>query len=214
MGPYKLSTIEVDPRRKLGRYVSLAENPIYYYGALQYCGGSFYRAALGYETLWDVETEAKLMLCLDYLMSKHELAGHYYIEEIKCNGTMTMHGLPWKRGIMPEHFQFHLLYPFKLNWGESITARVNLLDKPNHVDLERANGEVFSITLMRYLDYVNKGTFSLKKGKLKNEQKYPKGPASGYKGSKRPSLSVVGGTRCKDPVRKTAVKLPPLRKIF
>lgn len=149
LGKHRPIAIELD-REGLGKYREYAENPIYYRNCLQYMGGELYRAILGYETIWDKQAEADLMLALDYVLTDFRERELYYIEEMEIVRDFKMHGIKWVKSVPPKELDFNLQWPFDLKRGEKVTVRVNLLDRPNHVDIERGNGEVFTIQFLRY----------------------------------------------------------------
>ncbi len=199
---YKPMAIELDGAG-LGRYRDLADNPIYYYNAIQYAGGGFYRAALGYEVIWDRKAEGVLDLCLDYVLTKVDRDNAYYLDELEIAKDVQLHGVIWPRGVAPQNLSFAIQWPLDLTAGEKLTVRVNLLDKPHHVDLERSNGEVFTISFLRYQNYLSMGMFK-KKGRRRNER--AKAPAISIKGRTGPRLSLVGGSRKEKP----AITLPDI----
>lgn len=195
----------------LGKYRHLANNQIYYYNVLQHMGGDFYRRVLGYEVLWDLQVERKMMLCLDYYMLKKSESREYYLEELKVNKTTRIHGIRWPRGIAPQTNRFDLQWPFDLKEGESITARINLLDKPHHVDLERSNGEVFTIQYLRYKNYLI--DIFRRKQRYETPSNKPRFGTSEKKGSKRAirGFNLVKQFRDKNSFRKVFKKLSNLR---
>lgn len=162
LGRFRPMALEQDAEG-LFKYKTLADNPIYYQNAIQYCGGELYRTILGYELIWDQNAERTLMLCLDFFCADLENRGLYWLEEIKVIKTQKIHGVSWPRGIAPQELRFDLMWAYGLKEGESLTARVNLVDKPNHVDLERASGEVFTIPYIRYENYITNNLFKRKK---------------------------------------------------
>ncbi len=204
-------SVELD-ESGLGRYRDLSLNPIYYYNAITFCGSSFYRKALGYEVIWDKKAEATLVNCLDYLLHKYEEDGDYYFEELKVKQDTRMHGEVWPRGLPPKTLTFAQQWPFELKRGETLTARINLLDKPYHVDLERSTGEVFSIHYPRYAIFRNK--LCKVKGNARRESNKwrSKPPTNGPQGRKREGLSLVKQLSHEDPIKTIPNKLSSLRQ--
>jgi len=211
LGRYKPIALELD-KAGLGKYRRLKDNPIYYYNALTHLGGSLYRAALGYEAVWDRRAEQNLVLCLDYLLAKYREEDSYYLEEISVKGPIRLYGLIWPRGIAPKTYAFDLQWPFELKDGENLQVRVNLLDKPNHVDLERENGEVFSIQFMRYQNYLNSGAFKRKGPYNVNRSKSTKSSTNAHQGRKRKSLSLVSQLINEDAPQALSVRMHRMRQ--
>lgn len=191
LGRFKPSTIELD-KDGLGRYQQLTNNPIYYENILKFCGGDLYRAALGYEKMWDRKTERKLMLCLDYFLTDLRDREQYYLEELTVTKPLKLHGVKWFRGIAPQDLTFDLQWVYELKPGESITARINLLDKPFHVDIEQSDGSIHTIPYLKYRKYL----FSHLKPKRKETRKHAKPAHSAptgtrFQSSKRKSFSLA-----------------------
>lgn len=180
-------SVELD-RDQLLKYRELANNPIYYYNAIQYTAGSFYRAVLGYEILWDKRKEAELMLCLDYYLTHLSDEGSYYGETLKTTRDVMVWGIPWTRAVAPRNLSsFKLEWPFELQRGEVLQTRINLLDKPYHVDVERPSGEVFTISYPRYQNFKDQHC-KLIRGRRKNDRQKQSKELSNPKGEK---LSLV-----------------------
>lgn len=193
-------------RSGLGKYARYSENSIYYYNSLQFCGSGLYRAALGYEIIWDKKAEANLMLCLDYLLTDYRDKQQYYFEELSSKQHQKLWGIKWHRGIMPKSFNFDLQWPFEIKKGERITARINLLDKPNHVDLELPNGEVFTLQYIRY----QRIRHQFKVKEEVNVSKYSSSTKS-PESSKGKSLSLAPRIRQSFPFKKIPFKLSSMR---
>lgn len=211
LGRIRPIAIELD-RAGLGKYKRLATNQIYWMNALQYCGGEFYRKALGYEVLWDRLVERRMMLCLDFYMTKQREAGLYYGEEIKVIKKTRIHGVLWRRGIAPQTPSFGLQWAFDLEVGESLTARINLLDKPYHVDIERGNGEVFTIQFARYKNYLI--DIFRRKPRYERRTNHTTGSSNSTKrGAKATatSLNLVRGLIKKDTARRLSKKMLSMR---
>lgn len=153
----------------LAKYRNLADNPLYYDNAIQYCGGEFYRAVLGYEVLWDRKVERSLVMTLDYLLTSLKETGAYRLDDVKVQASTKIYGIQWQNGVAPQMLNFDLLWPYRLKAGENLLARVNLVDKPNHVDLERSTGEVFTIPFIRYQNCLNNKIFRRKGPDIVNE---------------------------------------------
>lgn len=206
---YRPITIELD-RDGIMLYRELANNPIYWKEAIQYTGGSLYRAALGYELLWDRKAEEKLISNLDYQLTRHENNGHYFIEEMKVMRDHTCYGIPWIRGVKHEQRAwFAKQWPFKLREGENLTIRVNLLDAPYHVDIEQADGQVHT---MRYMAYRFLLKHIFKRKRMPSNEKSTNKPrpgtnpkATAYSG--KPGLSLVKPNGRRKPFERSAVKL-------
>lgn len=190
VGRYKLMSIELD-RVNLARYRHLSDNPVYFYNCLTFCGGSLYRAILGYEVLWDRRKEEELMLCLDYFLTTQQDRNLYYTEELKVTRDFRTHGVAWPRGIAPRTLRFDLQWAYEIKAGESLTARINMLDKPYHVDIERGNGEVFSLQLPRYHQLLER--FCKPKGNRNETDRNKRRANQTSKGFKGSGLSLVRG---------------------
>jgi len=165
-------SIELHPQGVV-RYLHLNSNPIYYYYAFQFTYGDFYRAIFGYEHLWDEAYETQLIVKLDELLSYLHDRKLYYFEDLKCLRKVKIYGLEWKRGIKPIT-NFLATKPRHISRGERILARINLLDKPHHVDLEFENGDVMTVSFMRFLRWKQKNLRSLNEtstGKTSNASK-------------------------------------------
>lgn len=155
-------SIELSPY-SVARYRELSDNPIYYLNAIQYVNGGLFRAALGYEVLWDRKLEERMELALDYFLTRLNDQRDYYLEEIVFSKGITIHGLPWKRRVKPK-FNFSSKWPREVKRGERALARVNRLDGRYHVDLDfDQSGDVITIT---YMDYER-----LKRGHVKSLEK-------------------------------------------
>jgi hypothetical protein len=141
--------VELSPQR--GHYNHLINNPIYYFHAFQYTHGELYRAVLGYEKIWDHKLEKDLMMALDFMMCKWASDKKYYLEEIVINRKTYIEGVKWFRGIKPTPLNLQLRYRFKKARNCRALARINTLDQPFHVDLEFANGDIFT---MPYISYI------------------------------------------------------------
>lgn len=139
------------------------DNPIYYQNAFQFLGGGFYRRILGYENLWDRDYEGRMNKALDYVLTDLEKRRSYYLEDLVVNRDAAIHGIKWVRGLAPRKLEFNTQWIYELKANERLTVRVNLLDKPNHVDIERENGEVFSVQYLRYQNYKNRSHFKNRK---------------------------------------------------
>lgn len=188
--------IELD-KTGLARYKKLAENPLYYQNAFNYCGGSLFRAILGYEQVWDKAFEERLMLCLDYLLTDFEDIGRYFMLELTAASDLVVYGLCWPRSVCPQTFKFDVQWPYELQKGEKLVCRVNMLDWPYRADFERANGEVFSIPYRRfYSNLLNRKFLRSERDKKPQHQKR--------------SLRVVGKFGPTEPVRRPTPKLPNL----
>ena len=207
LGRIRPMAIEQD-RAGLGKYVRLTDNPLYYYNALQYTGGSLYRASLGYEIFWDKQVEAQLMLCLDYLLTDYRDKQLYYIEEFTALTDLNQHGIKWHRGLAPQTLNFDMMWPFEIKKGERYTARVNLLDKPNHVDLELPNGEIYTLQFLRYQRLLTKFR---RRGSYVKRTTTANRPTS-IPGSKSPSLSLVNKIGQHFSLKKLPVKLSYMRQ--
>lgn len=196
-------------RRKI---VKLANNPLYYINAIQFTNGELYRAVLGYELLWDRKTERDLMLCLDYILTLHLNEETYYFEELTVTTETRIHGVKWPRGIAPRVLAFETQWPYELKTGEKLLARVNCLDKPNHVDVERVStGEVFTLQLVKYLRYREK----LMKGNRDYEERRKRRRGSekkSFNGPETASLRLVGKTGKEKPVGHLSSKLHHLQE--
>lgn len=158
-------TVEL-ARNGLSIHRELVSNPIYYREALQYNGGGFYRAVLGFETLWDLKIEQDLNLSLDYFLTAHREKGLYYLSELTATKDFTLNGWKWFRGIPPDPaiFKTGMLWPMEVEEGDLFTARVNLLDHPFRVDIEKADGQITTIPYMRYKKLVARHFKIRKKG--------------------------------------------------
>lgn len=141
--------VELHPQG-IVRYKPLYENPIYYFYAFQFRGGDFYRAVLGYETIWDEEFEDKLVSDLDNHLSKLRDLKLYYFEDIEILGDRTLIGLVWKRGVKPR-VNFRMRGRMEVLSGTRALARINLADRPHHVDVQFEDGQIITMILMDYL---------------------------------------------------------------
>lgn len=144
-------SIELNPQG-LARYEHLFNHPIYYYHALQYMKGSFFRAVLGYETIWDKDYENSLVRQLDHTLHFHMERKEYFFESIIFTKQTKVFGTLWVRGVKTG---FEMLHQKRkdIAIGQRALARINLLDKPNHVDLDFDDGSVWTIPYVRYLRY-------------------------------------------------------------
>lgn len=173
----------------------IQDNPIYYYYALQYRAGSLYRAVLGYEEVWNREAETKLVRGLDIYLGQLQERTLYYFEDIVTNRRFYCKGLAWRRGVKPP-LRF-LLKNLSTIWypeGTAITARINLEDAPNHVDLEFPDGRVMSVSYMNYLNWKSNGKLrkrNRKKGRFESHEDYAKSLESSTSGAS-PSQSFTG----------------------
>jgi hypothetical protein len=146
--------IELDRASPISKYRALADNALYYFNALQYMAGGFYRAALGFEVIYDRRREDELNLCLDYFLTNLIDQKLYYFETLKVLRTTRLYGQRWHREIAPKTHTFDLSWPYELERGEALVCRVNCIDKPNHVDIERVEtGEVFSVPVVSYYHF-------------------------------------------------------------
>ena len=208
IGKIKPMAIETD-RAGVGKYFNrYRDNAIYYENSLKYLGGELYRAILGYDLVWDKKTERNLMLCLDYLMTRYQERDEYYFEELIVTKEVMIHGVTWHRGIAPKKLAFELQWPHQLKPGQRITARVNCLDKPNHVDLELPDGTVFTLQLIKYLRYRE----TVLKGTKGYERPRRQKTTSSFTSPKGTGLSLVTKYGNKKPARKISLKLLGLRK--
>jgi hypothetical protein len=160
------------------RYIPLIGNPIYYFYALQFTQGSLYRAIFGWERLWDRELEADMMQRLQSHLEKLAKQKLYYLEEIEFIHAAMLRGTPWTRGV-PRQLDHRKQYPLAIKCGARALARVNLVDKPNHVDIEFKDGTVFSISYTRYLNLKRNHIRSLHDANPKQTGASPKdGPST------------------------------------
>jgi hypothetical protein len=175
---YELSSerpmsIELHPQG-VARYKHLVDNPIYYFYSFQYVNGDLYRAIFGYEVMWDKEYEDKLVLSLDYLLYRHSERREYYIEEIQFISWVKLRGFIWRDGVKPKltrgiSFQARPI----VKRGTRATARVNLLDKPNHVDIHFYDDQIISVSLMDYLNWKRTSIRSLTDENYRQTQPKP-----------------------------------------
>lgn len=205
--------IEQD-RSGLGKYSRLSDNPLYYKNALQYCGGSIYRAALGYETLWDRAKENQLRLCLDYLLVRHSNLKEYYLTTATATRDALLYGIRWHRGLAPRKLKFDLQWPFNVKSGELLTVRVNLLDKPFHVDIEQSDGAVHTILYTRYRSLIDNGLFK-PIGEPSNDRatksQRPEQTTDVFKGRKSQGYQMVRRLIKENPIRQLSSKLLHMR---
>jgi hypothetical protein len=201
-------SLELNPQG-VKRYMHLFNHPIYYLYALQFLGGNLFRAILGYENLWDLPLEEKLVHDLDKHLCDLAEKELYYLEEIEFKETSKFFGTRWPKGVKrPVIFT-------KQKWkrverGCRALARVNLIDKPNHVDIEFSNGEVWSIYLMHYLN--------LKKYRVRSldhaDKPKPKQNGNDEKNGERGEAPKAKSACRLVAVKAVDVKLPRLRQRF
>lgn len=178
-----------------------ALNPIYFQNSFIYLGGGLYRRILGYDVLWDKEAEAKLQKALDFYLTRVDTDGSYYFEKLEVTADFKLFGIRWHREVCPQAFKFDLQWPFEMKTGEKLLARVNLLDKPNHVDIEREDGTVFSIQLLTYLNQLSK---HFKRKGPARETKSKKTTGISLQRTKRKGLSLVRRPLEENPLRKVS----------
>lgn len=212
MGRHRCMSMEQDPSG-LGKYARFKDHFIYYQNALNYCGGELYRAVLGYENLWDRKAERQLMLCLDFYLQQQVDKRKYYLEETTVKQSLLIHGVKWPRQIPPKTLNFDLQWPFQLQEGEALISRINLLDKPYHVDIERSNGEIFTVPFTRYQNLVDNGMFK-RKPRKENYEKRSRSATTRTATPKAKGLSLVGQPSKVHPFKEIPQKLLHLRKRF
>lgn len=201
-------TIELNPQG-LARYKPLFNNPIYYFHSLQYVGGDFYRAVLGYETIWDRDYENDLIVSLDKLLTQLNETGEYYFEDVRTIRKHYIQASKWYRGIKPSNpFARRVQRIHHLPSGLEGLARINLVDKPHHVDLEFEDGQIFTISFMRYLTYKEKFFRS------KRHEKRTKQNRTDAKDGKRREATKAKGSCRTFTFKGHYVELPRLQQRF
>lgn len=180
----------------VGKYVRLyADNAIYYENCFKYMGGGLYRVALGYDLIWDKEREALWMKKLDHHICQLEDLKSYYLEDLIVGHKTTISGFQWPRECPPKANN-KLQQVFRVKQGERVLARVNLIDKPNHVDIELSNGKVYRLPWLKYNHLKQKGTFK------HDRSKSTKQTGNEDKGRPRASNVVAFKHREGEPTRK------------
>lgn len=183
-------------------YAKLFENPIYYFNAFQFIGGNLYRAILGYGEMWDQDFEGKLINSLDYYLDRVADTFEYYFEQIEFLWKTKLTGIKWRRGIKPKKLDLRLRHPKLAERGTRGLARINLLDKPNHVDIEfYGTGEVYTLSYLQYL--------RLRDNKRVKVKRYEKatGSKANRSGATTPSVQASSGEQ---PTQALVIKLPGL----
>jgi len=198
--------VEQDPAG-LGKYKRLRTNPIYYENSLKYCGGSLYRAALGYDIIWNKQNEEDMISALDFLLTSYRFKETYFTEEIRATQPVKLHGVKWNRGVPPKDFSFRTQWPITIFSGEGLTARINALDKPHRVDIERVNGEVFSISLIKYLRFQDTQILKRKDNAKRKTEK------NRFLNTKRWGPKLVAGFSSNKPSSQVAPSVPNLREV-
>jgi len=210
----RLMTIELHPQG-LARYRELANNPIYYYHAIQYTNGELYRAIFGYENFWDKKLEDNFMLSLDFFLSRLTEKRDYYFEDLEVFRSFRLEGIPWPSGVKPKHLNFAQRHAAYIPRGMRVLARVNLIDKPNHVDLDFEDGRVFSVSFMIYLRW--KERQHLRKIKSENptrRQTQSEPDRTSQTKSQRREVSSAHYTSRENTSQKTTPQLHHLREAF
>ena len=198
--------VEQDPAG-LGKYKRLRTNPLYYENSLKYCGGSLYRAALGYDLIWNKQNEEDMISALDFLLASYRYKETYFTEEIRATQPVKLHGVKWSRGVPPKDFSFDTQWPITIFSGEGLTARINAIDKPHRVDIERVNGEVFSISLIKYLRFQDTQILRRKDGLKRKTEKHR------FTNSKRWGPKLVAGYSSNKPAPQVAPSVFSMRKV-
>lgn len=173
----------------IARYAPLASNPIYYFHAIQYTNGDFYRAILGYENVWDKDYETALVKSLDYILHYHDKRHEYYFEELVFNTETFLYGIPWRRGIKPA-LDFRATASRRMERGSRAFARINLLDNPHHVDIEFEDGSVMTVAYLRYLIWKKKHIRSLNENSSSRSKQNGPSSKNGQRGKAGEAESV------------------------
>lgn len=206
-------SIELNPQG-VARYKDLANNPIYYFHALQYTNGELYRAIFGYEKIWDKDYEDKLMLILDYVLNRYDERNEYYFENVTSEISLSLKGLVWKNGVKPKVY-FGMKWPVRIPRGFKIMARVNKLDAPFHVDLEFEDGRILTIPYLTYKNLKDRRYLRSKRdenARAKSKQSKSNG-ASQTKGQCR-EAGQAEGTSGENSTQKLPHQLHYLRQGF
>lgn len=124
------------------------ENPLYWHTFGQYQqypqprdpkDRLFYRAVIGYDALWDKDLDKVLTDSLGWYLINLMEDERYYFKRLKLAEKETeviMPGVPWLSEIKPGIKEDCYTANIKFRPKDRIIARFNLLDWPNHVDLE------------------------------------------------------------------------------
>lgn len=163
--PSKFDELEIDPRHTpmslelrlcplkwVKDHPEYLINRLYYANSTQYMGGSFYRAVLGYETIWDREYESQLVKSLDYHLSLLKKRKTYYFEELVFKRQTSIKGFQWERGVKPVISRLDLPALEEKNVAQYTTAlaRINRVDSPAHVDVDFSDGSTWTFSIARW----------------------------------------------------------------
>ena len=101
---------------------------------------SLYRAVLGYDEWYDKSRNLEETEKLDYYLNRLSANGNYALKGFKVRLETVLQGVHWKDGVKPGlnriYGQTRNTEAIKFKKGDKLLARINLLDKPEHVDLE------------------------------------------------------------------------------
>lgn len=145
---------------------------------------------LGYGDVWDKPFEEKLVMSLDFYLDWLSERSEYYFEQLEFLHRTRVHGISWHRGIKPKRIDLRLRHPKLVEPGTRALARINLLDKPNHVDVEFfGTGEVFTISYIQYLRWRNGKKLKVKENAKTSRQAKPRTATSSSERSGREESS-------------------------
>jgi hypothetical protein len=170
-------TIELEKKAGAGRYLALLSNPLYYFYAFQYVGGSLYRAMWGYETFWDRKLDEKFVRTLDIVLNRYSERREYYFEEIEFTSFCKLKGQPWQRQVKPDPLNVFITETIYIPRGTRALARINRLDSPKHVDIEVNDpSQVISSAYFHYHDLKDRGVIKVLNRKKKTYEKHGPNP--------------------------------------
>lgn len=150
---------------------------------------------LGYGDVWDKPFEEKLVKSLDFYLDWLNERSEYYFEQLEFVHRTRLHGIAWHRGVKPKRIDLRLRHPKLVEAGTRALARINLLDKPNHVDVEFfGTGEVFTISYIQYLRWRNGKKLKVKENAKTSRKAQPRATARSSEkasGEKSPQALVI-----------------------